>query len=126
MSAEGEPARVVIEMGPLLGSCYLIVRLLICVMLYRAAAKSARMGNALPMLLFGACVMLISTGQFSQTSTVGFSVLGGGFCLAACNTAHDSETDSTDEQVKAVTSRRKQRGRSVYAAMLRDDDDRIT
>jgi len=124
MSAEGEPARVVIEMGPMIGSCYLIVRLGICVMLCRAAAKSAGIGNSLPMLLFGACVMLISTGQFSQTSTVGFSVLGGGLCLAACNSARALGTGTTAEEIKARTDSRKQRGRSRYAAMLREERDR--
>ena len=122
MSAEGEPARVVIELGPLIGSCYLVLRLLICVMLYRTAAKSARMGNPLPLLLFGACVMLVSTGQFSQTSTVGFAVLGGGLCLAACNIMRDLKAESTDAKFQAIASSRKQRGRSHYAGMLRDDE----
>jgi hypothetical protein len=124
MSAEGEPARVVIEMGPLIGSCYLVVRLLICVMLYRAAAKSARLGNSLPLLLFGACVMLISTGQFSQTSTVGFSVLGGGLCLAACNVMRDPKSEPTDAARNPIASNRKRRGQSRYAAMLRDNEGR--
>jgi hypothetical protein len=126
LSAEGEPARVVIEMGPLIGSMYLIVRLLICVTLYQTAAKSARIGNSLPLLLFGACTMLVSTGQFSQTSTVGFAVLGAGLCLAACNTEVSRGPELADTQLDAISGNRKQRGRSRYAATLRDDDDRTS
>jgi hypothetical protein len=92
-------------------------------MLYRAAAKSAGMGNSLPMLLFGACVMLVSTGPIQSNSTVGFSVLGGGLCLAACNSVRALGTEATGAQSKAVTNSRKQRGRSRYAAMLREEDD---
>jgi hypothetical protein len=124
LSAEGEPARIVIEMGPLIGSCYMVIRLMMCVTLYRAAAKGARLGNPLPMLIFGACVMLISTGQFSQTSTVGFSVLGGGLCLAACNKMRDPESDSALEQVTGAPGGQKPRGRSRYAEMLRESDEK--
>ena len=83
--AEGEWARVVLELGPILAAPYLLLRVLICVQLFKAAAVNARRGNALPMLLFGSCALLITSGQFSQTSTLGFAVLGAGLSLAAGN-----------------------------------------
>ena len=91
---EGEPARVMIEMGPIVGTLYLLVRQFICVMLFRAAAASARVSNFLPMLLFGSCVLSMSSGQFSQSSILGFSVLGAGVCLAAAPLSDDETVES--------------------------------
>ena len=114
--AEGEWARVILELGPLFGIIYLGVRLVICVILFRAAVAAARAGNSLPMLLFGSCAMLLMTGQFSQSTTLGFAVLGSGLCLAAGNVepGTTSSPDETDSLVK------KPRGRSRYAEMLHD------
>ena len=81
--AEGEWARVFLEIGPVLGLFYIILRISICVYLFKVAAFSARSGNFLPMLLFGSCFLLIITGQFGQATTLGFAVFGAGLTLAA-------------------------------------------
>ncbi len=81
--AEGEWARVFLEIGPILGLFYIILRISICIYLFNMAALSARSGNFLPMLLFGSCFLLIITGQFGQATTAGFAVFGAGLTLAA-------------------------------------------
>ena len=119
--AEGEWSRVVLELGPLLAVPYLLIRLMICVSLYATAARSARIGNVLPMLLFGSCALLVTIGQFSQTSTLGFAVLGAGLCFAAANWRSRSHTvgANVEDTASSVPSNStKPRGRSSYAETL--------
>ena len=122
--AEGEWARVVLELGPILALPYLLIRVLICRTLFLSAANSARAGNALPMLLFGSCALLIVSGQFSQTSTLGFAVLGSGFCLAGANlTMGKIKTvgKSGDLTGMEPSVKKKPRSRSPYAETLHRD-----
>lgn len=81
--AEGEWARVILEIGPFFGFAYIMLRISIIVHLFRQAALSARQDRSLPMILFGSCVLLFITGLFGQATTVGFAVLAGGLTLAA-------------------------------------------
>ena len=114
---EGEPARVMIEMGPIVGTLYLLARQVICVMLFRAAAASARIGNFLPMLLFGSCALSMSSGQFSQSSILGFSVLGAGLCLASASLSED-EAMGSGGAAATDAGPIKPRGCSPYAQSL--------
>ena len=115
---------MVLELGPILAMPYLLIRMLICGTLFSTAARSARAGNALPMLLFGSCALLMVIGQFSQTSTLGFAVLGAGLCLAAANASGGlvGESESAEDMAGIEASQpRKSRGRSPYAATLHGD-----
>ena len=121
---EGEWARVVLELGPIIAMPYLVVRVLICGTLYFTAARSARVSNALPMLLFGSCALLILMGQFSQSSTLGFAVLGSGLCLAAANeTTRGVMVGTIVEEMaqREASQSSKPRGRSHYAETLHED-----
>ena len=121
--AEGEWARVVLELGPILAFPYLLLRLLLCLELFSSAAASAKRGNALPMLLFGSCALLITSGQFSQTSTLGFAALGAGLCLAAGNSGAGEDfgnlrpIESGERKVYGI---QKRIGCSTYALALRE------
>jgi hypothetical protein len=117
--AEGEPARVIMEMGPTLGMFYLILRVAICVVMYKTASQAARAGNALPMLLFGSCALLVSSGQFSQTTMLGFAALGGGMCLAAASTGEQKAARSSKEPAGERLT--KIRTRSPYAERLHSE-----
>ncbi len=86
--AEGEWARVILEIGPIFGFAYILLRLSLIVHLFRQAVLSARQNLSLPMLLFGSCGLLFLMGQFSQSTTVGFTVLAGGLTLAATRVAY--------------------------------------
>ena len=122
--AEGEWARVVLELGPLLALPYLLIRVLICRTLFLTAAHSASAGNVLPMLLFGSCALLVVSGQFSQTSTLGFAVLGAGFCLASANSSIDrikGGVNSDDLAGVEPSLKKKPPGRSPYAETLHGD-----
>jgi hypothetical protein len=53
------------------------------VQLAAMAARAARIGHFLPLLLAGACGVPIITGQFGQAMTLGFACFMGGLCLAS-------------------------------------------
>ncbi len=82
--AEGEWPRIVLESGLLLGLLYILLRVAIVGLIGKACIDSAFRSNILPLLLFGSCAINILNGQFGQPTTLGFAVLGGGLCLAAC------------------------------------------
>jgi len=83
--AEGEWLRTILEVGPLLGTAYLSFRVILFLWLGWLSCCSARRGDLLPLLLFGACGPIILTGGFGQATTLGFTCLGAGLCLAAAN-----------------------------------------
>jgi hypothetical protein len=112
---EREWGRVILEIGPILGTLYLAIRVAICVVMFRQAATSARVGNFLPFLLFGCAGLMIINGQFGVTSTLGFTVSACGLCLAA--TKDDRRILAPSTPVPAVRLRR---GTSPYSAKLRE------
>ena len=94
-----------------------------CLELYNSAAASAKHGNGLPMLLFGSCALLITSGQFSQTTTLGFAAFGAGLCLAAANIDAGGKMAERRLSKTAVNVSDRQhtgRGCSAYAVTLRD------
>ena len=117
---EREWGRVVFEMGPLLAVPYLLGRVGICAMLFRKASQSARIGNFLPMLLLGAFGLPIVNAQFAIASTVGFTVLGCGLCIAANKSSERSEDDAAGVRIATMTKAQStpRRSRSVYAKGL--------
>ncbi|HTD67066.1 MAG TPA: hypothetical protein VK846_11110 [Candidatus Limnocylindria bacterium] len=81
--AEDEWERVMCESGALLGGIYVLIRVLMTLQLGAMAARAARIGHFLPLLLFGACAVPLVAGQFGQSTTLGFAVFVSGLCLAA-------------------------------------------
>jgi len=83
--AEGEWQRNILESGPILGILFIGLRIALVVTLGSACIASARKGNVLPWLLFGASFLSILNGQLMQTTLMGFAVIAGGLCVAAMN-----------------------------------------
>lgn len=81
--AEGEWDRILWESGPILGTALLLYRICLALWLCLVAARAARRGNTLPILLFSSCVTGIVNGDLGQPSALGFLVLGSGLSLAA-------------------------------------------
>lgn len=81
--AEDEWERVISESGAILGGAYLVARLLMALQLGGMAARAVRIGHFLPLLLFGTCAIPIISGQFGQSTTLGFACFLGGLCLAS-------------------------------------------
>jgi len=84
MIAENEWTRIIMESGIVLGIPYLVLRICIVVFLWKKSIEALRKGNILPILLFGACAIDVLTGQFGQSTALGFTTAKAGLCLAAC------------------------------------------
>ncbi len=83
MRYEGEWLRVVSESGILLGSLFILLRFSIILYLAGRSLRSLLDGNFLPFLLMGSCGILLFLGQFEQATTLGFTALSSGLCLAS-------------------------------------------
>ncbi len=81
--AEGEWARVILELGPYMGLAVLAMRLGLVIWMGLKSFNAAKLGHMLPIMLFGSCGTVILTGQWGQTTVLGFAALGGGLCIAA-------------------------------------------
>jgi hypothetical protein len=118
--AEGEWERVVRESGPILGFCYIGLRLAILIYLCRSALEALNRENPLPMLFFCAAFPEVLNGQFGVPTSLGFAVFSAGLCLAAANLPGAPEgTGQIPQFIRPVGSvGRTVRGRSVYAEQL--------
>jgi hypothetical protein len=61
----------------------LLTRVLLALQMAAMSARAARMGHFLPLLLVGACGVPIVTGQYGQSTTLGFTCFMGGLCMAS-------------------------------------------
>ena len=83
---EGEWQKSVNELGPILGTAFLLYRIALFLTILTAAFRAlTKQKNQLPMLLFAATGILLLNGQWGQPTILGFSAFGAGLVLAACN-----------------------------------------
>ncbi len=81
--AEGEWQRNTMESGPILGTLYILWRLLLVFWMWRQSLRLAYRGQPLPILLFGAAFPLVLIGQLGRPTTLGFTVFDSALCVAA-------------------------------------------
>jgi hypothetical protein len=113
--AEGEWARVILESGPVLGLAFIALRVGIAIYLLRRALRALReRGDVLPCLLFAACVIDLTTGQWGQATVSGFAMLGAGACLASSM----DEGEEHEPEFEALEPEGRLRGRGVFAARI--------
>jgi hypothetical protein len=94
LMSEGEWGRVLLEMGPLFGLLFIGFRIALTVRLGRDSLEAARRSDLLPIVLFSACAVSLFSGQISQPTTLGFTVLGAGLCWASLRGRVDSSVPS--------------------------------
>jgi len=117
--AEEEWSRVVLELGPVLGFAFILLRVLIGVDALRIAIKKIFDGDILPLLLLGASFLSLVRGSFGQPTALGFAVFGIGLCLAAANDENEENAEPKNELFhQAHTAQPCVRGRSAYAEIL--------
>ncbi|MDT0688832.1 hypothetical protein RM549_03500 [Salegentibacter sp. F188] len=92
--AEDEWARLVGEMGFLLGMAVIVVRLGFCLYLTINSYKRLKIGDLLPWLLLSFALLIIPQGQWAQPTSLGFSTLIGGLVLASLNSFSSDEKPS--------------------------------
>lgn len=81
--AEGEWGRLTGEMGLLLGGLVILIRIIFSFNLALKSFKKLRSGDILPWLLISFGLNNIVMSQWSQPTTLGFSVVIGGLVLAS-------------------------------------------
>jgi hypothetical protein len=117
--SEGEWQRVFLESGPVLGLAYVLWR---CGLVFRVGllcARSVRLGNVLPLLLFSSCFLPLISGQFGQPTVLGFTVFVTGLALAAQKSEIEGGLiPSPETPAEAVRPRRPIPQRSPYASRL--------
>jgi hypothetical protein len=91
--AENEWNRVVGESGPVLGLLFVLLRVSLAGTILSAATRHARVGNLLPILLFGSCAVNLVNGQFGPPTVLGFAVFGAGCAMACMNFQDEPEME---------------------------------
>jgi hypothetical protein len=81
--AEGEWARLVGEMGPLMGLAIILIRLSLCTKIALACYRKLLQDDLLPWILLGYALQTIPQGQWAQPTTLGFSTLIGGLIISS-------------------------------------------
>jgi hypothetical protein len=111
--SENEWTRILAESGPILGFAFLFWRIALMVKLSRVSFRALKHGGeVLPILLFSTGFLGVLNGQLGQPTTLGFTVVLAGLCLASAN-FEGAEVDELqpEEQIAPKLLPR----RSVYA-----------
>lgn len=95
--AEDEWSRIVLEMGPLLGFAFILLRIVVCLhMLIASLQELFKKDNGLPLLISAAAIHPMLQGQIAPPTMLGFTVFGAGLVFAACN--YDPDSEYEDEE----------------------------
>jgi hypothetical protein len=94
--SENEWTRIIAESGPFLGLSFIIVRIALTGKLLLASLRALKAGEVLSILLFSTAFLGVLNGQLGQPTTLGFTVVLAGLCLAAAKVG-----DPANEEVEA-------------------------
>ena len=84
--AEEEWGKILLELGPVVGSAFIVFRIVLTGWLGLVAWRALRQKqNALPLLIYAATALAILQGQWAPPTILGFSVVGAGLLLGALN-----------------------------------------
>jgi hypothetical protein len=110
---ENEWGRIIAESGPILGLAFIVWRIALAGKLLMGSLRALKLGEVLPILLFFCAFLTVLNGQLGQPTTLGFTVVLAGLCLAATNLDELPVPDEgeTDAQVEPKPLPR----RSVFA-----------
>ncbi len=98
---ESEWPRLVVEMGPVLGLGFILLRVGLCVHLVRKSLAALRRANIWPILFSVEAFFLVLNAQWAQATIQGFATFCAGLALAACHinlTAKKSPSVKTDRR----------------------------
>jgi hypothetical protein len=109
---ENEWTRIMAESGPLLGLGFIILRIALAVKLFLVSLRALKAGEVVSILLFSTAFLDVLNGQLGQPTTLGFTVVLAGLCLAAANFPETTgdETEAEEELAPKLLPRR-----SVFA-----------
>jgi hypothetical protein len=96
--SENEWLRIIAESGPLLGLAFIILRIALTGKLLMVSLRALKSGQVLSILLFATVFLGMLNGQLGQPTTLGFTVVLAGLCLAANNFAGATEEPEPEEE----------------------------
>lgn len=100
--AEDEWSRVIMELGPLLGLTYILVRVALVLYLGALALRALwTKKDLLPVLIYSAAAYVILLNQWGQPTQLGFAVVGGGLLMASLHENKDEEDEDEDDEEEA-------------------------
>src|SRR5262249_18307572 len=82
--------------------------------LFAASLRALKLGGVLPIILFFCAFLSVLNGQLGQPTTLGFTVVLAGLCLAATNLGEEITLENEEEIVEETASKPLPR-RSVFA-----------
>lgn len=100
LTGETEWMRVILEMGPLVGVGFLLMRLLIAWRMLACGFAALRAGSLLPLLLFGAAGIPVIIGQWGVPSNQGFATFAAGMVFASAKVALERVRRTVDARGK--------------------------
>ena len=83
LGGEAEWFRLIFEMGTILGTAFIFLRMIMCIDLFSRARIAWQANNPAPMILLSVAAIPIAEGQWGQPTSLGFAVFSGGLVLAA-------------------------------------------
>ncbi|MDT0650420.1 hypothetical protein [Autumnicola edwardsiae] len=96
--AEGEWARLIGEMGFVMGIFVILLRLIFCADISLRSYRSLKYNNLLPWVLLSLALIIIPQGQWAQPTSLGFSTLIGGLVLGALKIPQKGQISQTKKQ----------------------------
>ena len=96
--SENEWLRIIAESGPLLGFAFIILRIALTGKLLMVSLRALKSGQVLSILLFSTVFLGMLTGQLGQPTTLGFTAVLAGLCLAAANAPGVSDRSQPNEE----------------------------
>ena len=115
--SENEWTRIIAESGPFLGLAFIIWRVALTVKLFITGLRALKAGEVLSILLFSCALLGTLNGPLGQPTTLGFTVVLAGLCLAAGNFAQNA-TDEPEPQEEFAPKPLPRR--SVFADRIHD------
>jgi hypothetical protein len=122
--SENEWTRILAESGPILGFAFIFWRVAVMVKLFLASFRAVkRSGEVLAILLFSTVFLGVLNGQLGQPTTLGFTVVLAGLCLAATNfeRAESDETQPEEEIAPKPLPRRSAFADRIHGASIGPD-----
>ena len=83
MISEDEWGRIIGERGFILGMIIILLRVLLLVEMTLKSWKMISFGNILPWIILSFAAVNILSSQWAQPTSLGFSIVAGGFIMAA-------------------------------------------
>lgn len=80
---EAEWPRLILEMGPVLGLAFILLRIALCVRLCSVSFRALRRENIWPILFSVPAFFLVLNAQWGQATTLGFATFSAGLAFAS-------------------------------------------